>query len=182
MSPKIRCANPKCRRLFLPDPRVAAQRYCSRKDCQRLRKRRWQREKMKTDPDYRMNQKESHQCWREQNRDYCRRYRANHPEYVERNRLLQRVRDRRVRDNLAKMDASRSLYPLTPGTYYLIPAKGDLAKMDAISRTYFLIPNAYPFLAKKDSIDLRPFSGLGCVTKEAAAHDGESHRSSRSDP
>jgi hypothetical protein len=181
MSQKIRCANPKCRRLFLPDPRVETQAYCSRKDCQRLRKRRWQREKMKTDRDYRLNQKESHQCWREQNRDYYRRYRAKNPEYVERNRLQQRGRDQRLGDNLAKMDALNSCYPVTPGTYYLIPAKGDLAKMDAISGKYFLIPSAYPFLAKKDLIDFRPFSGLGCAPKEDAAHDRESHRSSRSD-
>jgi hypothetical protein len=182
MTPKIQCANPRCRRLFPTDPRVKSQRYCSRSECQRLRKRRWQREKMETDRDYRLNQKESRQCWREQNRDYSRRYRANHPEYVQRNRLLQRGRDQRRRDNLAKMDESRSLCPLTPGIYHLIPAKGGLAKMDAISSKYFLIPNGYPFLAKKDSIDCRPFSGLGCATKEVAAHDGENDRSSRPGP
>lgn len=156
MTLKIRCANPRCRRLFLPDPRIKTQRYCSRRECQRLRKRRWQREKMRTDPDYRLNQMESRQCWREQNRDYSQRYRANHPEYVERNRLQQRGRDQRRRENLAKMDESGALYPLPPGIYNLIPAKGDLAKMDAISCKYFLIPNGYPFLAKKDSIAFRP--------------------------
>jgi hypothetical protein len=76
------------------------------------------------------------------------------------------------------MDESGLLYPLAPGIYHLIPAKEGLAKMDAISSKYFLIPNGYPFLAKKDSIDCRPFSGLGCATKEVAAHDGENHRSS----
>ena len=79
MSQKIRCANPNCRRLFVPDLRVKNHRYCSRKECRRLRKRRWQSEKMKTDPDYRKNQQESHQCWIEQNRDYYRRYRTKNP-------------------------------------------------------------------------------------------------------
>jgi hypothetical protein len=184
MTQKIRCANPNCRRSFSPDPRVKNHRYCGRQECRRLRKRRWQSKKMKTDPDYRKNQQESHQCWREQNRDYYQRYRAKNPQYVTRNRLLQKLRDqkRRDRQSLAKMDLSNSLYPVKPGYYYLIPAKGDLAKMDSISPRYFLIPNASPLLAKKDSIDSLSFSALECATKEAATHDGKSHPLSRAGP
>lgn len=183
MTQKIRCANPNCRRPFVPDPRVKNHRYCSRKECRRLRKRRWQSEKMKTDPDYRKNQQESHQCWIEQNRDYYRRYRAKNPQYVTRNRLLQKLRDQKRRDrSLAKMDTSKSLYPVIPGYYHLIPAKGDLAKMDSISPQYLLIPHRSPLLAKKDSIDSLSFSALECTTKEAAAHDGKSHPLSRPHP
>jgi hypothetical protein len=183
MSQKMRCANPRCRKPFVRDPRVKNQRYCGKKECQRLRKRRWQHQKMKTDPDYRKNQQESQQCWVEQNRDYWRRYRANHPSYVERNRLLQKGRDqKRRRQRLAKMDASQEIYPVTPGTYYLVPAKGDLAKMDPISSKYFVIPQAYPFLAKKDSMDL-PFSPkVDCGKKEATTHDRENHPLSRPGP
>jgi hypothetical protein len=136
MSQKIRCANPNCGKLFLPDSRIKGQRYCSKRTCQRLRKRQWQRHKIKNDPDYRDNQRDAQQCWLEQNRDYWRRYREQHPGYVNRNRLLQRARDRRRR------------FP-------------DLAKMDALSPKYFLIPQDYPFLAKKDSMDLHSFSDLG---------------------
>ena len=183
MSQKIRCANPNCRRPFVPDPRVKDHRYCGRKECRRLRKRRWQSEKMKTDPDYRKNQQESHQCWIEQNRDYYQRYRAKNPEYVKRNRLLQKLRDQKRRDrSLAKMDASNSLFHVKPGCYYLIPAKDDLAKMDPLFRQYFLIPHTSPFLAKKDSMDSLSFSALECATKEAAVHDGESHPLSRPGP
>jgi hypothetical protein len=182
MNQKSRCANPNCRRPFVRDPRVKDQRYCSKKECQRLRKRRWQKEKMKTDPDYRKNQQESQQCWVEQNRDYWRKYRANHPPYVERNRLLQKGRDqKRRRQMLAKMDASKEIYPVTPGTYYLIPAKGDLAKMDPISNKYFVIPQTYPFLAKKDSIDLLFSPEVDCGKKEAA-HDRKNHPLSRPGP
>ena len=158
MSQKIRCANPACRRLFLPNPHVSNHRYCNRKDCQRVRKRCWQRQKMKNDPDYQDNQREAPQCWMEQNRDYWRRYRSQHPEYVTRNRLLQRERDRRRRiGDLAKMDASEQISFVKPGSYYLIPAKGNLAKMDTSSHRYFLIPSSYPFLAKKDSMDFPVF-------------------------
>ena len=158
MNQKIRCANPTCKRLFLPNPHVQNHRFCNRKDCQRVRKRQWQRQKMKNDPDYRDNQRDAQQCWMEQNRDYWRRYRDQHPEYVKRNRLLQRERDRRryLRD-LAKMDASDEISLVKPGSYYLIPAEGNLAKMDTSSQRYFLIPSAYPFLAKKDPVDLSVF-------------------------
>ena len=183
MTQKIRCTNPNCRRLFVPDPRVKNHRYCSRKECRHLRKRRWQSKKMKSDPEYRKNQQESHQCWIEQNRDYYQRYRAKNPQYVTRNRLLQKLRDQKRRDrSLAKMDTSNSLYPVKPGYYHLIPAKGDLAKMDPISPQYFLIPNSSPLLAKKDSMDSLPFPALECATKEGTAHDGKSHPLSRPDP
>jgi hypothetical protein len=152
MNQKIRCANPLCRRLFHPNPRVKNQRYCDKKGCQRARKARWQRHKMKDDPDYRDDHRDAQHAWIEQHRDYWRGYRSRHPDYVKRNRLLQRQRDRRRRD-LAKMDASREISPVKPGSYYLIPARGDLAKMDALLQRYFLIPSRYPFLAKKDLMD-----------------------------
>jgi hypothetical protein len=183
MTQKIRCANPNCRRPFVPDPRVKNHHYCGRKECRRLRKRRWQSEKMKTDPDYRKNQQESHQCWMEQNRDYYQRYRAKNPQYVTRNRLLQKLRDQKRRGRtLAKMDSSNPLYPVKPGYYHLIPANRDLAKMDPISPQYLLIPHTSPVLAKKDSLDSLSFSALQCATKEGTAHDGKSHPLSRPGP
>jgi hypothetical protein len=112
---------------------------------------------MKTDPDYRKNQQESHQCWIEQNRDYYQRYRAKNPQYVTRNRLLQKLRDQKRRDR-------------------------SLAKMDPISPQYLLIPNSFPLLAKKDSMDSLSFPALECATKEGTAHDGKSHPLSRPDP
>ena len=158
MTQKIRCANPTCRLLFLPNPHVQNHQYCNRKECQRVRKRRWQRQKMKNDSEYRDNQRDAQQCWMEQNRDYWRRYRDHHPEYVKQNRVLQRERDRRrrIRD-LAKMDASDEISLIKPGSYYLIPAKGNLAKMDTSSQRYFLIPGSYPNLAKKDPVDFSVF-------------------------
>jgi hypothetical protein len=151
------------------------QQYCSKKSASGWEKR-WH-EKMKAAG--LQGQQEGQQCWMEQNQDYWR-YRANHPQYVERNRLLQKGRDqKRRRQMLAKMDASQEIYPVKPGTYYLIPAKGDPAKMDPISHKYFVIPDTYPFLAKKDSMDLRFFPEVDCGTKEATTHDRKSHPLSR---
>ena len=142
MKRKVRCANRECRRLFLPNPRVKNHRYCNKKDCQRVRRRFWQRQKMKADPQYQADQRESQQCWIEQNRDYWRRYRNRHPEYGERNRLLQKERDQERRsDNLAKMDSLKRDCLVKPGSYYLIPDRPeDLAKMDPLSHKYLMIP------------------------------------------
>ena len=82
-----RCAHCGC--LLDLNPRSKNQRYCGKKECQRARKRAWQKNKMATDPDYRANQRECNKAWQEKNRHYWRNYRKNHPEYAERNRLLQ---------------------------------------------------------------------------------------------
>ncbi len=141
MDQKIRCANRSCRRLFLPNPRVKNHQYCDREDCQRVRRNRWQRQKMKDDPQYRKDQLEGQQCWTEQNQDYWRRYRDQHPEYAERNRLLQKKRDQKRRSqNLAKMDSLNQESFVKAGSYYLIPGTADLAKMDSLSHKYLLIP------------------------------------------
>jgi hypothetical protein len=120
MNQKIRCANPLCRRLFHPNPRVKNQRYCDKKGCQRARRARWQRHKMRDDPDYRDDHRDGQHAWMERNRDYWRGYRSRHPDYVKRNRLLQKERDR---------------------------SRRDLANMNSVSQRYFLIPSASNLLA-----------------------------------
>ena len=140
MNNMIRCANPCCKRHFLPNPRVKNQQYCNRKECQQVRRSLWQREKMASDPDYRANQGDCQKRWRKQNPDYWRQYRMNNPLYVERNRLLQRKRDRKRRlGSLAKMDALEQFSRLESGTYYIIPEGVDLAKMDASARRYIML-------------------------------------------
>jgi len=141
MKRKIRCANRDCRRLFIPNSRVKNHQYCDRKDCQHVRRRRWQRQKMKDDPQYQADQREGQQCWIEQNRDYWQRYRNQHWQYVERNRFLQKERDQKRRsENLAKMDSLTRKSLVKAGSYYLIPDQEDLAKMYSLSHKYLVIP------------------------------------------
>lgn len=142
MNKKIRCANPACRCHFIPNPRIKNQQYCNRKDCQRVRKRLWQRRKMKSDPDYQKNQRDSHKNWLEQNPDYWKNYRKRHPGYVKSNLRLQKVRDDRRRcEHLAKMDALKNESPVKAGCYYIFSGEEmDLAKMDASHRKIFIIP------------------------------------------
>lgn len=121
----FRCAC--CRRILPKNPRVKNQRYCGSVDCQRARKRKWQREKMDTDPDYRANQRDSQRSWRQRNPDYWQRYRCNNPHYRRRNRRLQRARD-----DLAKMDTLSRIFNDTTMTYLISPEPGNRVKMDAL--------------------------------------------------
>jgi len=50
---------------------------------------------MRTDPDYRFNQRLSSQTWAKAHPGYWSAYRKRHPEKAERNRLLQAIRNRR---------------------------------------------------------------------------------------
>lgn len=107
--------------------------YCSNSKCQKERRRHWQREKRKSDPDYKDNQLRAQQAWAERNPNYWRDYRRRNPEYTEKNRM--REKERRVKRKVkpvAKMDLA-SVNSLTPsGTYLLIPLSEDgVAKMDA---------------------------------------------------
>ncbi len=125
-----KCAH--CQRHFRPNPKIKNQSYCGRKECQRARKSKWQREKMASDPDYRINQQDSQKNWCRQNPDYWRKYRSRNRQYCERNRQLQKCRDERQRAHLAKMDASGPFFEVKPGTYQLLPGDPHLAKMDAL--------------------------------------------------
>jgi hypothetical protein len=134
---QIRCFH--CQSLFDPNPRIKNQKYCSKRECQRARRRDWQRQKLATDPDYKANQRHCQNEWHKQHPGYYRRYRERRPESARRNRLLQKYRDtkRRRPRLLAKMDACKSAPVKEPGAYYLIPR---LAKMDASIQEVVVIP------------------------------------------
>lgn len=121
-----------CGQSFRPHPQVPNQSYCSDIQCQRERRRRWQRDKLKTDADYRDNQSRAQRAWLDRNPEYWREYRDTHPEYVERNRNQQRDRSAQVRvSDAAKMDASNPVLPLPSGIYHLsLATNSGIAKMD----------------------------------------------------
>jgi hypothetical protein len=93
---------------------------------------RWQRDKIRCDPDYKDNQARAQQAWIKRNPDYWRKYREIHPEYAERNRTQQLERNVRPQNvAIAKMDASIPATPLPSGIYRLCAiTPGGIAKMD----------------------------------------------------
>ncbi|HFE9908580.1 TPA: hypothetical protein ACGA4X_003575 [Acinetobacter baumannii] len=73
---KIRCKA--CHQLFIPCSRVKTQSYCSKPECQRHRKRLWQKEKINSDPAYRDNQYAAHKSWLRRHPEYESTYRQEH--------------------------------------------------------------------------------------------------------
>ncbi len=132
---KVRCAHCGC--WFVPNPRIKNQRFCSSTQCQHARKASWQRQKLATDPDYQADKKDGQRDWQIRNPGYWQKWRLGHPEYVERNRMLQQKRRQR---GVAKMDALEPLLGIKTGSYYIIPEhEGIVAKMDASAQKVRLI-------------------------------------------
>jgi hypothetical protein len=90
-----------CSASYIPHPKVGArQKTCGNQICQRIHKEnnnaRWRR----NNPDYDKNDYGRVKACLEKNPGYLKRYRQNHPEYVQKNRDAQRRRDRARKLNL----------------------------------------------------------------------------------
>jgi hypothetical protein len=99
---------------------------------------------MKTDPDFKEDQKVSNRKWAANHPGYWRQYRLEHPEKAERNRILQSLRNRKRRGKgtlIAKVDASKPNKFLMAGRYWLVPL---IAKVDALKVNIVGIPDRYP--------------------------------------
>ena len=124
-----------CKKRFIAHPAVRDQRYCSDPECQKRRKRNWQKEKLSSDSDYRANQASAQRQWRSRNRDYWRQYRRRNPTYTERNRMGQRERNRGRRSGagIAKMDELKGKIVIRSGRYRLVPlCKLGVSKRDEL--------------------------------------------------
>jgi len=122
------------------------QNYSPLPDCQKARKAAWQRHQLRTNPEYRENQKISNRKWQRNNPDYWKQYRRNNPDKATRNRALQRLRNTRrappdkesPKRNIAKMDATKRRTHGLSGQYWLIPL---IAKMDVRKIYIHAIPD-----------------------------------------
>jgi hypothetical protein len=119
------------------------QSYCDAPKCQRARKAAWQKSKMATDPAYRTQQTEALHDWQKEwpLHQYQKEYRDSHPEYVQRNRELQKNRNQKRSSRLAclkivKMDAFQNPTPEKSTSYimnpYKLDASGKIVKMDSL--------------------------------------------------
>ena len=68
-----------CGDTFPLRPQSPNQAYCAAAVCQRDRRKHWQRERRRSDHDYRENQTRAHERWLAQRPDYWREYRTNAP-------------------------------------------------------------------------------------------------------
>jgi len=110
-----------CGQLFLPRLQSPNQQYCSKRECQRERRRRWQVNKRRVDPDYRDNDARNSRDWAATHPDYWKKYRESNPDYADRNRNLQQVRNQKQRvSKIANGDATPHLRPLASGRYRMV--------------------------------------------------------------
>ena len=126
-----------CHQPLPASSRNPRQRFCGSPQCQRARKRQWQQNKIKTDPAYKLNQRQANRDWQKKNPGYWKRYRQKNPAYTESNRAKTRQRMEIKRQltgvvrMFAKMDASLVDPSKLSGYYGLIPFSDMFAKMDA---------------------------------------------------
>ena len=114
-----------CGTSFTPRAQVPDQAYCSRPQCQRERRQRWNREKLQTDPDYVDNKRRAQRAWLDHNPNYWRDYRAKNPKSTDTSRGSLRKKDTLSTDGaVAKRDASSLRGELAAGIYRLTPVLG----------------------------------------------------------
>ncbi|MBI5923888.1 MAG: hypothetical protein HY847_19845 [Betaproteobacteria bacterium] len=122
-----------CGKKFEPRPQARNQTYCSAHECQRERRRAWQKKERRTDAMYRKDDADYNKQWAKNNPGYWEKYRAENPEYTERNRKKQHVRNLKHRygRNLHSKTTG-SAPPLPSGRYWLTTIGPDgIAKGDA---------------------------------------------------
>jgi len=134
------------------------QHYCGGSECQRARKAKWKRVRIKKDAAFRAYHNQTNKDWREMSPGYWKEYRNKNPEKTERNRILQRVRNqnRRLKNgrekttgqvpkSIAKVDASELIAKvdvLKTGNhqafnqFWLVPV---IAKVDVLKAHILLI-------------------------------------------
>jgi hypothetical protein len=119
-----------CGREVPHNPHIKrGQNYCCAKECQRVRKRVWDKKRYNSDRTYKYKRLSSQKIWRKKrpSHEYQKNYRNMHPEYVNRNRELQRNRNKKcktpVQKDLGNMIVNTdalSTHPLIDGTYALM--------------------------------------------------------------
>jgi len=96
MARTFRCKH--CGLYTRQNPRLKGnQCYCSKKECQKVRKRCWANHKYAVDSEYREKNKLSQKKWRQTHHadQYQKQYRISHPDYDDRNRQLQLSRNKK---------------------------------------------------------------------------------------
>lgn len=119
---------PYCQQVFKSTLYHPQQRVCSLPACQRQRRRDYHRQKIASDPVYRQVCLESPRKWRQAHPGYWEKYRATHPQQVERNRRRQWHRDQKRRlVNLANNNLAFDLKHSAAEVWLLGPTARRLA-------------------------------------------------------
>lgn len=126
---KITCLH--CGKEVQRNPRLKNQKYCCAKECQQARMRTWKNRQYKNSTKYKNKSQASQKAWRSKYPayKYLREYRKTHPEYVIRNRDLQRERNKKRQKNHSTMIVKTHallLQPREDGVYTLSRIKKNM--------------------------------------------------------
>lgn len=121
------------------NPRVKNQKYCSSRVCQNARRNLTNKTKIKKNSASRLLRQARNKLWRDAfpAHEYQNKYRENHPNYVQRNRDLQKERNKkrkRCPPPMIVKTYALSPQPLQDGVY-----TGFEIKSEKIVKTYALI-------------------------------------------
>ena len=137
MMPTITCHH--CGKSVPCNHRIKKQKYCSSRLCQNARRRSWSKKGSFRPTEIRFMRKARNKRWRDTRpgHEYQKQYRANHPDYVKRNREQQKGRNKKRLNDPSSMIVktyalSRQL--LQDGLY-----RGFEIKNGKIVKTYALL-------------------------------------------
>ena len=131
------------------------QKYCSDNECQKARMRRWKQRQYKKNRSYRKKSKDGQKIWRMSYPadQYQKEYREKHSVYVDRNRELQRERNKKRKKEpvsvIVKTDAL-VLQPRDDGAYELSKVKKNMIVNRNTLSLQPSIHGAYTLLMIKD--------------------------------
>ena len=127
-----------CGCTFPCNPRAKDQQYCNAKECRRASRSAWKKKKRATNKAYRQQCLNHQKRWREQRpaHQYQKEYRESHPDYVRRNRELQRERNKKGQKEPVQKIVKRntlSVHPSGGRTYALMQVKnGKIVKRNTL--------------------------------------------------
>ena len=135
-----------CKQRKIKNLRIkSGQRYCGSRACQQARKNKHERERLKNDPVYYEKRKAQKANWQnKQQGAYQKTYRENHPDYNNRNLILQRTSYQTTKTRsisidmpkIVKTDALTSKMLIDSGLYEIRPYKTHpgkkIVKTDAL--------------------------------------------------
>ena len=128
-----------CGELVPRNPRIKKQKFCSSRICQNARRYTTNKARANKSSECINLRKSRNKRWRDNYpaHEYQKEYRKNHPEYIKRNRELQKVRNNNRKPEPPKMIVKTyalSPQPLQDGLYRGFEVKGE-----KIVKTYALM-------------------------------------------
>lgn len=139
------CQNCNC--SYQRNPRVKNQKYCSSRSCQNARRNLTNTTRTRKNPGSRLLQQARNKRWRDAYpaHEYQKKYREDHPDYVQRNRELQKERNKKRQKYPGPMIVKTyalSPQPLRDGVYTGFEVKsGKIVKAYALTAQMQAQPN-----------------------------------------